>query len=85
MPAERKEAVRATEPAWLWPAMVMCFIGWTLVSAYAGYRGGYQAAIDQSEQARYYVNGEMRKIGFCKWLTLSNFADECSRPLDGGQ
>lgn len=70
------EAQKQGDPSWLWPAMVAMAISWTLVVFYCGYRAGQQAAIAKSESVRFYVNGEMRNIGFCKWLELSNFANE---------
>lgn len=70
--------MKLSEPAWKWPLIAMSVVIWSLACIGAGIEAGQDNAIRQSERVRYYVNTEMREIGFCKWLEISDFANDCA-------
>lgn len=58
---------------------VIALFAWTVFVREYNWRAGYAAAIEESESARYFVSGKMRELGFCKWLEISRFDEECSK------
>lgn len=66
------------EPAWKWPLVAMLLILWSVTCIWAGKSSGWREAVAKSERVRFYVNTEMRNIGFCKWVELSDIATDCA-------